>query len=127
MGGATYRSAAGAAGPFLANTDVFRRVICAGLDPVGAASGKPDRPSPARRLGSLRLRHPLHRRSRDLVARQGSGQRCADRLRRRWWAWQDRDRLYQRYPTAFKLVAMVVSWVVVMALVLLVYALYGQI
>ncbi|MBL6274799.1 hypothetical protein JMF97_01320 [Micromonospora fiedleri] len=51
----------------------------------------------------------------------------ADRLRRRWWAWQDRDRLYQRYPTAFKLVAMVVSWVVVMALVLLVYALYGQI
>ncbi|RUL92871.1 hypothetical protein [Verrucosispora sp. FIM060022] len=51
----------------------------------------------------------------------------AGRLRRRWWAWQDRDRLYQRYPIAFKLVAMVVSWVVVMALVLLVYALYGQI
>ena len=51
----------------------------------------------------------------------------ASRLRRRWWAWQERDRLYQRYPNAFKLVAMVVSWAVVMVLVLLVYGLYGQV
>ncbi|MEV6690716.1 hypothetical protein AB0M35_04480 [Micromonospora sp. NPDC051196] len=47
----------------------------------------------------------------------------ASRLRRRWWAWQDRDRLYQRYPNTFKVVAMVVSWAVGTALVLLVYAL----
>ncbi|TCB96218.1 hypothetical protein E0H26_16515 [Micromonospora zingiberis] len=50
----------------------------------------------------------------------------AARVRRRWWAWQDRDRLYQRYPNSFKFVAIVVSWVVVMVLVMLIYALYSQ-
>ncbi len=50
----------------------------------------------------------------------------AERLRRRWWAWQRRERLYQRHPNTVKIVAMVLSWTVVLLLVLAVYALYGQ-
>lgn len=50
----------------------------------------------------------------------------AARLRRRWWAWQRRERLYQRHPNTVKIVAMVVSWTVILLLVLSVHALYGR-
>lgn len=48
-------------------------------------------------------------------------------LRRRWWAWQRRQRLSERFPNTVKIAAMVVSWAVIMILVLFAYALYGQV
>ncbi|RIV40945.1 hypothetical protein D2L64_03985 [Micromonospora radicis] len=51
----------------------------------------------------------------------------AERLRRRWHRWQLRERLYQRYPNAVKILAMVISWFVIMILVSIAYALYAQV
>lgn len=45
-------------------------------------------------------------------------------LRRRWWAWQDRRRLYQRFPAAFKIIAFFVCWMLALALVLATYTVY---
>jgi hypothetical protein len=48
-------------------------------------------------------------------------------LRRRWWAWQERRRLYQRFPVGFKIVAFFASWLLALALVLGVYAVFSLI
>ncbi|MGC5029607.1 hypothetical protein [Micromonospora sp. DT229] len=100
----------------------------------GTSAERPDEairlrtPRPASTLPAWMLDPPPPRRTLGVrVAQAFAALPGAGRLRRRWWAWQDRDRLYQRYPTTFKLVAMVVSWIVVMALVSLLYALYAQI
>jgi hypothetical protein len=45
-------------------------------------------------------------------------------FQRRWWAWQERKRLDQRYPIAFKVVAFFASWAIALALLLGMYALY---
>lgn len=45
-------------------------------------------------------------------------------FRRRWWAWQERRRLDQRFPVTFKVVAFFASWILALALVLGFYALY---
>ncbi|MEV4710058.1 hypothetical protein [Micromonospora sp. NPDC049374] len=50
----------------------------------------------------------------------------AGTVRRRWWAWQGRRRLRDRYPNTVKVIAMLVSFVVSLALVLFIYALYSQ-
>jgi hypothetical protein len=47
-------------------------------------------------------------------------------IRRRWWAWQRRERLHQRYPNTVKILAMLIAFVVSLALVLFCYALYSQ-
>jgi hypothetical protein len=46
-------------------------------------------------------------------------------LQRRWWAWQDRQRLYQRFPIAFKIVAFFVAWVIATVLVLAMYGIFS--
>ncbi|MGC5050700.1 hypothetical protein ACLQ2S_04500 [Micromonospora sp. DT48] len=71
-------------------------------------------PPPARRTLGVRI-------TENLVALPG-----AAALRRRWWAWQRRQRLRERYPNTVKVVAMLVSFVASLALVLLLHALYGQ-
>ncbi|MDG4792473.1 hypothetical protein [Micromonospora sp. WMMD1082] len=71
-------------------------------------------PPPARRTLGTRL-------TESVAALPGAGA-----VRRRWWAWQGRERLHQRYPNTVKIVAMAVSFVVSLALVLFAYALYGQ-
>ncbi|MEU6022063.1 hypothetical protein ACGFIK_01240 [Micromonospora sp. NPDC048871] len=100
----------------------------------GTSTERPDEtirlrtPRPASTLPAWMLDPPPPRRTLGVrVAQAFAALPGVGRLRRRWWAWQDRDRLYQRYPTTFKMVAMVVSWIVVMALVSLLYALYAQI
>lgn len=40
---------------------------------------------------------------------------------RRWWAWQDRSRLYERYPMSFKIAAFFLSWTLATVLVLAAY------
>lgn len=45
-------------------------------------------------------------------------------LQRRWWAWQDRERLDQRHPVGFKIVAFFASWFLALALLLGAYALF---
>ena len=50
----------------------------------------------------------------------------ARRLRERWWARQQRQKLYQRYPNAVKVVAFFLCWAVALALVLAAYALSGM-
>ncbi len=47
-------------------------------------------------------------------------------LRRRWWAWQRRQRLYQRFPNTVKILAMLVSFVVILVMVMFAYGLYSQ-
>jgi hypothetical protein len=46
-------------------------------------------------------------------------------LQGRWWAWQGRKRLYQRYPIGFKMVAFFASWIAALALLMAVYWLYA--
>jgi hypothetical protein len=50
----------------------------------------------------------------------------AARLRRRWWAWQGRQRLHQRYPNAVKVSAFFLSFAAALALVLAANALFGM-
>jgi hypothetical protein len=47
-------------------------------------------------------------------------------VRRAWWRWQDRQRLHQRFPKTYKVVAFVVSWGLALALVLGAYALFAR-
>ncbi|MGN9809645.1 hypothetical protein ACTMSW_09830 [Micromonospora sp. BQ11] len=47
----------------------------------------------------------------------------ARRLRERWWAWQQRRKLYQRYPNTVKVVAFFLCWAIALFLVLAVYGL----
>jgi len=49
----------------------------------------------------------------------------ARRIQRRWWAWQERKRLDQRYPIGFKVVAFFASWIMALALLMMVFWLYG--
>lgn len=49
----------------------------------------------------------------------------APRARRAWWAWRTRQRLHQRFPNAFKVVAFFVSWALALALLLGAYAVYA--
>ncbi|MEV2240521.1 hypothetical protein [Micromonospora sp. NPDC049891] len=51
----------------------------------------------------------------------------AGAVRRRWWSWQGRQRLRDRYPNTVKVIAMLVSFVASLALVLLIYGLYSQV
>jgi hypothetical protein len=44
-------------------------------------------------------------------------------VRRGWWAWRERRRLYQRFPNAVKIVAFFASWAVALALVLIAWGL----
>ena len=46
-------------------------------------------------------------------------------LQRRWWRWQDRTRLHQSHPTAFKIAAFFGSWVMIMAMLGFVYFLFA--
>lgn len=46
-------------------------------------------------------------------------------VRRYWWAWRDRQRLYQRFPTTFKIVAFFASWAIALVLLLVSYALFS--
>lgn len=46
------------------------------------------------------------------------------RLQHRWWNWQERQRLHERYPVGFKIVAFFVAWIVATALVLAMYAIF---
>ena len=46
-------------------------------------------------------------------------------LQHRWWRWQDRTRLYDRYPTAFKITAIFASWVLAMAMISVAYMLFA--
>ncbi|GIJ77086.1 hypothetical protein SAMN05443287_101264 [Micromonospora phaseoli] len=71
-----------------------------------------DPPPPRRTLG-VRLAEAV-------AALPGAG-----RIRRRWWIWQRRERLSQRYPNAVKIMAVLVSFAVILLLVLSVHALYG--
>ncbi len=73
-----------------------------------------DPPPPRRTLG-LRIRE------RAAGALPGAGW-----LRRRWWAWQRRERLHQRYPNTVKVAAMILAWVVALLLVMFVYALFDM-
>ncbi|PZG07975.1 hypothetical protein C1I95_30420, partial [Micromonospora craterilacus] len=72
-------------------------------------------PPPARRTLGTRLADGM-------AALPGAGW-----LRRRWWAWQRRQRLYQRFPNTVKIGAMLVSFVVILVMVMLAYGLYGQV
>jgi hypothetical protein len=56
----------------------------------------------------------------DLGPRTGA----AGWLQRRWWVWQERKRLDQRYPISFKVIAFFASWFLALALLLGAYALY---
>ncbi|SCL31987.1 hypothetical protein [Micromonospora inyonensis] len=49
----------------------------------------------------------------------------APRLRHAWWMWRDRQRLHQRFPNSFKIVAFFVSWGLAVALLLAAYALFS--
>ncbi|MFV2100322.1 hypothetical protein [Micromonospora sp. LOL_024] len=71
-----------------------------------------DPPPPGRTLG-VRLADAV-------AALPGAG-----RIRRRWWIWQQRERLAERYPNAVKIMAVVLSFVVILLLVLSAHALYG--
>lgn len=44
-------------------------------------------------------------------------------LRSRWWAWQERRRLHDRFPISFKIVAFFASWLLATALVLAAFGL----
>lgn len=46
-------------------------------------------------------------------------------LQRRWWAWQERQRLHERYPVGFKIVAFFVAWLVATVLVLAAYGIFS--
>ena len=46
-------------------------------------------------------------------------------LQQRWWRWQDRTRLYDRYPTTFKITAFFVSWLLAMVLLSVAYTLFA--
>ncbi|WBB89179.1 hypothetical protein [Verrucosispora sp. WMMC514] len=72
-------------------------------------------PPPARRTLGTRL-------AEGVAALPGAGA-----VRRRWWAWQRRQPLRQRYPNTMKIIALLVSFVASLALVLVLYALYGQV
>ncbi|MFF0719592.1 hypothetical protein [Micromonospora sp. NPDC003816] len=48
-------------------------------------------------------------------------------LRGRWWAWQRRQRLYQRFPVTTKIVMMVVAWTLALILVLAAYGIFSLI
>lgn len=72
-------------------------------------------PPPARRTLGVRF-------AEGLAALPG-----AAAVRRRWWAWQGRRRLRERYPNTVKIVAMLAAFVASLALVLVIYALYGQV
>ncbi|SCL33546.1 hypothetical protein GA0074692_3597 [Micromonospora pallida] len=50
----------------------------------------------------------------------------APRIRRAWWAWRERQRLYQRFPNAVKIVAFFASWAVALALVLIAWGLFSM-
>jgi hypothetical protein len=45
--------------------------------------------------------------------------------RERWWRWRDRQRLHQRFPRTFKIVAFFGSWAIAVFLLLAAYALFG--
>lgn len=49
----------------------------------------------------------------------------APRLRRSWWAWQERQRLHERYPNSFKIIAFFASWGLAIVLFLAAYALFS--
>ncbi|GIJ20196.1 hypothetical protein [Micromonospora lutea] len=91
-------------------------------DPVrlrtpGQPSALPDwmlNPPPARRTLGVRI-------GEGVAALPGVGA-----LRRRWWAWQGRQRLRERYPNTIKVIAMLFSFAASLALVVLIYALYGN-
>ena len=46
-------------------------------------------------------------------------------VRRRWWAWQDRRRLHERFPVAFKIVAFFLSWIFATILVVFAYGFFS--
>jgi hypothetical protein len=46
-------------------------------------------------------------------------------LQQRWWRWQDRTRLHESHPTAFKIVAVFASWVLIMVMLAVVYLLFA--
>nr|MDT0657117.1 hypothetical protein [Micromonospora sp. DSM 115978] len=48
-------------------------------------------------------------------------------VRRRWWAWQERRRLYERFPVSFKIVAFFASWLLALGMVLALYLLFARI
>ncbi|MBX7268416.1 hypothetical protein KIF24_21955 [Micromonospora sp. Llam7] len=80
--------------------------------PTALPSWMLDPPPPRRTLG-VRLAEAV-------AALPGAGW-----VRRRWWAWQRRQRLSQRYPNTVKILAVIVSFVVILILVLSAHALYG--
>ncbi|MBQ1049336.1 hypothetical protein KBX50_12805 [Micromonospora sp. C51] len=91
----------------------------------GVRMRTPDQPSP---LPDWMLNPPPARRT--LGTRLAEGVAAlpgAGALRRRWWAWQRRQPLRQRYPNTMKIFALLVSFVASLALVLVIYALYGQV
>ncbi|NLU79980.1 hypothetical protein HCA58_16625 [Micromonospora sp. HNM0581] len=47
-------------------------------------------------------------------------------IRRRWWAWQRRQPLRERYPNTVKVIALFACFVVSLALMLAIYSLYGR-
>ncbi|SCE72673.1 hypothetical protein GA0070618_0462 [Micromonospora echinospora] len=49
----------------------------------------------------------------------------APRARQSWWAWQDRRRLYERFPNSFKIVAFFASWAIALTLVLTAWGLFA--
>ncbi|MEU4568523.1 hypothetical protein [Micromonospora sp. NPDC023956] len=44
-------------------------------------------------------------------------------IRRAWWTWRDRQRLHERFPNSFKIVAFFVSWTLALVLLLGAYGL----
>lgn len=47
----------------------------------------------------------------------------ANGMQRRWWAWQERRRLHERFPVGFKIVSFFLAWIVATVLLLTAYAL----
>ncbi|MFI6819466.1 hypothetical protein ACIBJE_00760 [Micromonospora sp. NPDC050187] len=46
-------------------------------------------------------------------------------VRRAWWAWRGRQRLQDRFPNSYKIVAFFVSWALALVLLLTAYALFA--
>ncbi|MER7456087.1 hypothetical protein [Micromonospora sp. NPDC126480] len=96
-------------------------------DRTDQAEGFLRTPQPASTLPDWMLDPPPPRRTvGDRVAAAFWSLPGATALRHRWWAWQRRQRLYQRFPNAAKVTALVLCFVVALALVLAANALYGM-
>ncbi len=84
-------------------------------------------PRPAATLPDWMLDPPSPRRTvGDRVAGVAWSLPGAMALRRRWWAWQGRQRLHQRFPNAVKTVSFFLCFLLALGLVLAANALFGM-